>query len=173
MGRGKWRLYGGFTALSIVCAGCGGGGSDAATSPVTAPAVDTTLVDATTPSFGGSDTSQQTSWDTTLDGPPFKLSSAGNVQVCVSGRWTQQSRGGGSSYLTYTPLAPVALPARQGVGVDAYGPGITSFQVRIDTCDTLALPAGTHALRSQVHVDCGCLMGSYSGVLRFVVRRVD
>jgi hypothetical protein len=161
--------------LLVLLSACGGGGGSDTAPTNPAPPAAAVNIDTTVNFNGGGGASQTSGAEVTVDGPAFVLSAAANVQVCASGTWTQQLRGPGTVFLFTTAQLPVPLAERTGPGFDAFGPAASTLPSMLySQCDTHALPAGTHALRYKVRVDCAaaCLSG-YSGDLRWRVQTVN
>lgn len=158
-------------AAAGLLAACGGGGgaSDTAAATPSAPTAPSTplAIDTTVFASASADATQTMAIEATVDGPALVLAAAQSVQVCASGTWTQQLRGGGTVSLFTTSLAPAVLPMRAGPAFDAFGSD-TLLPMSFTQCDTHALPAGTHALRYRFRVECpaACLAG-YSLSLRW------
>jgi hypothetical protein len=154
---------------------CGGSGSSSdsgSAPPPISPQPSTDVnIDTIATASGGNESSRVSVWEATIDGPQFNLSTASNIQVCATGTWIQQLSGGGTVDIRTTSLAPVELPARLGVGIDAFGV-LSSISLTFNQCDTHALASGPHQLRYRVRVDCGAqCLSSYSTSLRWRVKQ--
>ena len=161
--------------LGVSVAACGGGGGSTSgpTAPVTPPLTPVVNIDTTVFASGAVDAAQAGSAEASFVGPDVVLASPANVQVCVSGTWVQQLRGPGTVSSFTISVAPVALSPRPGLAVDEFV-SLGPISIPFSQCDTHALPAGTHALRYQVRMDCPAFcLAAFTSDLRWRVQSVN
>jgi len=162
-----------FTLASVALCACGGGGGggDPAVSPVT-PVPTPVNINTVVTSSGGDDTTQVDSWDVVINGPDFTLASAATVQVCAGGTWNQKMRIGSTVRISTTAVAPVQMPARTGLTVDAFG--VSTAAIEYAQCDNQSLAAGPHSLSMRIRIEpvggAAPVFSSYSTNLRWQVR---